>query len=232
MKKLAVVTGSNKGIGFEICKQLAHKGIEVILTARNDDKGKKAEQELKEQGLDVKYHQLDVSDENSVKNLASFIESNYGKLDILINNAGILKDYEGGVLHGEINDIRETLDTNLFGALLVSRHLVPLMQKQNYGRVINISSGMGQLSDMGGGAIGYRLSKVSLNAMTIILANEVKSYNILVNTMCPGWVKTDMGGAGAHRSVEQGADTAVWLATSDENQKTGRFFRDRKEIAW
>lgn len=232
MKKLAVVTGANKGIGFEICKQLAQKGIEVILTARSDDKGKKAEQELKSQCLDVKYHQLDVSDEESVKNIAKFIESNYGKLDILINNAGIFKDYEGGVLHGDINNIKETLDTNLFGALLVSRHLVPLMQKQNYGRVINISSGMGQLSDMGGGSIGYRLSKVSLNAMTKILANEVKNNNILVNTMCPGWVKTDMGGNNAHRTVEQGADTAVWLSISDENQKTGAFFRDRKEIDW
>lgn len=232
MKKIAVVTGANKGIGFEICKQLASNNIDVILTARNDENGKKAEAELISQGLNVKYHQLDVIDENSIKKLANFIEKNYGKLDILINNAGIFKDYEGGVLSGDINNIKETLDTNFYGALLVSRYLVPLMQKQNYGRVVNISSGMGQLSDMGGGSIGYRISKVSLNAMTKILANEVKNNNILVNTMCPGWVKTDMGGANAHRTVEQGADTAVWLSISDDNKQTGKFFRDRKEIPW
>lgn len=232
MAKLAVVTGANKGIGFEICRELAKNGVEVILTARNEDKGKQAEQDLKEQGLNVVFYKMDITDENSIKGLADFIENKYGKLDILINNAGIFKDYEGGVLQGDINNIKETMDTNFYGALLVSRYLVPLMQKQNYGRVINISSGMGQLSDMGGGSIGYRISKTALNAMTKILANEVKNNNILVNTMCPGWVKTDMGGANAHRTVEQGADTAVWLAISDENDQTGKFFRDRKEISW
>lgn len=232
MTKLAVVTGANKGIGFEICKELAKNNIEVILTARNDEKGKQAEQELKDQGLNVKYHKMDITDENTIKELADFINKEYGKLDILINNAGIFKDYEGGVLQGNIENIKETMDTNFYGSLLVSRHLVPLMQKQNYGKVINVSSGMGQLSDMGAGSIGYRVSKTSLNALTKILANEVKENNILVNSMCPGWVKTDMGGSNAHRTVEEGADTAVWLAISEENTQTGSFFRDRKEIPW
>lgn len=231
MGKVAVVTGSNKGIGYEICKQLASNDVEVILTSRNEENGKKAEEELQKQNLNVKFHQLDVTDEESIKKLADFITEKYGKLDILVNNAGIFMDYNGGVLEGDLNNIRETLETNLFGALLVSRHLVPLMQKQNHGAVINISSGMGQLSDMGGGSIGYRLSKTSLNAMTLILANEVKDNKISVNAVCPGWVKTDMGGPGAHRTVEQGADTPVWLALLND-APTGKFFRDRKEISW
>ncbi|RYX91251.1 SDR family NAD(P)-dependent oxidoreductase, partial [bacterium] len=179
----------------------------------------------------VKYHQLDVLDENSIKSLADYINKEYGKLDILVNNAGIFVESSDGVLKGDITNIKVTLDTNLYGALLVSRHLVPLMQKQNSGRVINISSGMGQLSSMGTGSIGYRISKVSLNAMTIILAQEVQENNILVNSVCPGWVKTDMGGANAQRTVEEGADTAVWLALVDNNL-TGKFFRDRKELDW
>ena len=231
MGKVAVVTGSNKGIGFEICRQLAKNNIEVILTSRNEEKGKKAVAELQAQNLNVKYHQLDVLDENSIKSLADYINKEYGKLDILVNNAGIFVESSDGVLKGDITNIKVTLDTNLYGALLVSRHLVPLMQKQNSGRVINISSGMGQLSSMGTGSIGYRISKVSLNAMTIILAQEVQENNILVNSVCPGWVKTDMGGANAQRTVEEGADTAVWLALVDNNL-TGKFFRDRKELEW
>lgn len=231
MKKVAVVTGSNKGIGLEICRQLAKNNIEVILTSRNEENGKKAVADLQAQNLNVKYHQLDVLDENSIKSLSDYIDKEYGKLDILVNNAGIFVSSSDGVLKGDITNIKVSMDTNLYGALLVSRYLVPLMQKQNSGRVINISSGMSQLSTMGSGSIGYRLSKLSLNAMTIILAHEVKENNILVNSVCPGWVQTDMGGANAQKTVEEGADTAVWLALVDNNL-TGKFFRERKELDW
>lgn len=231
MGKVAIITGSNKGIGFEVCHQLAQNNIEVILTSRDQEKGQKAAAELQAQNLNVKYHQLDVLDENSIKSLAAYIDKEYGKLDILVNNAGIFLESSDGVLKGDITNIKVTLDTNLYGALLVSRHLIPLMQKQNSGRVINISSGMGQLSTMGTGSIGYRISKVSLNAMTIILAQEVQENNILVNSVCPGWVKTDMGGTNAQRTVEEGAETAVWLALVDNNI-TGKFFRDKKELDW
>lgn len=231
MGKVAVVTGSNKGIGFEICRQLAQNNVEVILTSRDQEKGQKAVAELQAENLNVKYHQLDVLDEISIKSLADYINKEYGKLDILVNNAGIFVESSDGVLKGDITNIKVTLDTNLYGALLVSRYLVPLMQKQNSGRVINISSGMGQLSSMGTGSIGYRISKVSLNAMTIILAQEVEENNILVNSVCPGWVKTDMGGQNAQRTVAEGAETAVWLALVDNNL-TGKFFRDKKELDW
>lgn len=232
MAKVAVVTGANKGIGLEICRQLAQNDIEVILTSRNEENGKNAESELQAENLNVTFHQLDITNENSVKNLADFINTKYEKLDILVNNAGIFGNYNDGVLEGDIEDIRNTMETNFYGALLVSRYLVPLMQKQNYGRVVNVSSGMGQLNDMGGGSLGYRISKVSLNAMTRVLSDEVKNNNILVNTMCPGWVKTDMGGENAPRTVEQGADTATYLSLLPDNGPTGKFFRDRKEIDW
>jgi NAD(P)-dependent dehydrogenase (short-subunit alcohol dehydrogenase family) len=230
--KIALVTGANKGIGFEICRQLAGKGVQVILSSRDREKGLEACEALSREGLKSDYHQLDVTDEKSVQELAFFIETRYGRLDILVNNAGIMID-QGSVFNPDnIEAIRQTMETNVYGPLQVTHKLIHLMERNNYGRIVNISSGMGQLYDMNGGYPGYRLSKVSINALTRIMADELKGTNILVNTMCPGWVKTDMGGAGAYRTPEEGADTAVWLAMLPDSGPSGKFFRDRKEIPW
>jgi len=229
--KIAVVTGANRGIGLEICRQLAKKGIKVILTARNEEKGKEAVEKLQKEGLDIVFHQLDVTDEKSVQQAANYVKENFGKLNILINNAGIGTDYDNRGLNANIEKIKEILETNTFGPLRVCKAFTPIMLESNYGRIVNISSEMGALNNMGSGSAGYRISKVALNAVTRILASELEDTNILVNSMAPGWVRTDMGGPGATRSVEEGADTAVWLATTD-NLPTGKFFRDREEIKW
>lgn len=229
---VALVTGSNKGIGFEIVRQLAKKGIEVILSSRDEKRGLEACDILTKEGLKVDYHQLEVTDEKSIDEMASFIEKKYGRLDILVNNAGIMSDSGSVFKNNNIENIKETMETNVYGPLLIVQKLLPLMKKNNYGRIVNVSSGMGQLSDMNGGYTGYRLSKVSLNALTKIMAYELKDTNILVNTMCPGWVKTDMGGQNASLTTEEGADTAVWLSMLDDKTHSGKFFRNRKEISW
>lgn len=231
-KKVALVTGANKGIGLEICRQLAKQDFKVILTSRDEARGKKACEELKALDLDIDFHQLEVSDETSVTKAFNYVNETYGRLDVLVNNAGILKHHDQDVFEVPLDEIKEVVETNFYGALLVTQKFVPLMKKNNYGRIINVSSGMGQLNDMGGGYYGYRISKVSLNAITKIIASELKGTNILINTICPGWVKTDMGGSSATRSVEKGADTAIWLANLADNGPSGKFFRDRKEIPW
>ena len=230
--KIAVVTGANRGIGFEICKQLAQKKIKVILTARDEAKGKAAVQKLVKEGLDAVFYQLNVSDATSVKNLADRIQKELGRLDILINNAGIFIDPGKLAQNVELDIVRKTLEINLLGPLSLCQTFIPLMKKHNYGRIVNLSSGMGAFNEMGGGNASYRISKTSLNSMSVILASELRGSNILVNAMCPGWVRTDMGGKNATRSVERGADTAIWLATLPDNGPSGKFFRDRKEIPW
>lgn len=233
MKKIAVVTGANRGLGFETCRQLAKQGIQVVLTSRNEAKGKAAADKLKAEGLDVRYHALDVTSPDSVEHLAQFIRNEFGRLDILVNNAGIAVDFsEGSILNAKIDTFQKTLETNTFGSLLLCQALVPLMKVNNYGRVVNVSSGAGQLTEMNSGYPAYRLSKTALNAVTRILSQELKDTNILVNSVCPGWVRTDMGGPNATRSIEQGVDTIVWLATLPDGSPTGGFFRDRKPIPW
>ncbi len=229
--RIALVTGANKGIGLEICRQLAKERVKVILTARNQQKGKEAAELLQEEGLNVFFHRLDVTEVESIEETARYIESKFGKLDILINNAGIRVDLSDTGLNADIGKIRQTMETNTYGPLCVCQILIPIMRKNNFGRIVNISSDMGVLSEMGSGSVGYRISKTALNAVTRILASELKDTNILVNSMSPGWVRTDMGGSTATCSIEEGADTAVWLATTD-NLPTGRFFRDRKEMEW
>jgi len=233
-KRVAVVTGANRGIGLEICRQLARRGgVRVVLTARDQTKGKAAAGQLRGEGLEVDFHELDVTSEKSVETLAGWLEGTCKRCDILVNNAGILADPRGSrFLDSRPETYRQTLDTNVFGPLLLSQALVPIMKRSRYGRIVNISSGQGQLFEMGAGAPAYRISKTALNALTRVLAAELKGSGILVNSMCPGWVKTDMGGPGAPRTVQQGADTAVWLATLPDDGPTGGFFRDRKTIAW
>jgi len=231
--RIAVVTGASRGIGFEICRQLARLGINVVLTARDPGRGNKAVATLQPQGLNVIFHALDVADPEQIHALADYLARTHGRCDILVNNAGILIDKRGaGVLELQVETLRATLETNFYAPLQMSQALVPLMRKHRYGRIVNLSSGLGQLESMGDGTPAYRASKAALNALTLMLAAATKGSGILVNSMCPGWVRTDMGGASATRSVEKGAETAVWLATLPDNGPTGGFFRDRKAIAW
>ncbi|MFN8674170.1 MAG: SDR family oxidoreductase [Candidatus Sericytochromatia bacterium] len=232
MTKVALVTGSNKGIGFEVVRQFAKKGYTVILTSRDEKKGQEAVTKLKNENLLVDYCVLEVSNSDSVTKAKNYIEEKYGKLDILVNNAGLLLDKNENVFTISEDLIKETMETNFYGALKVTQAFIPLMKKNNYGRIVNVSSGMGQLSDMGGGYTAYRVSKTALNALTKIMANDLRGSNILINTMCPGWVKTDMGGASATRTTEKGAETIVWLSELEENSYSGAFFRDKKEIEW
>lgn len=235
-KKIAIVTGANRGIGFEICHKLAQIGMHVVLTSRNKTKGLIACQKLQEEGLDVIYHQLDILDPKSIQTTLTHIKEKYGRLDVLVNNAGVVLDKNGSsdtsIFKSKLETIRATMETNTYGPLLLCQVGIPLMKKTNYGRIVNLSSGMGQLSEMNGGYVGYRLSKVALNALTRILNGELSDFNILVNSMCPGWVRTDMGGPNATRSIEEGAETAIWLATLPDNGPRGLFFRDKKQIPW
>ena len=233
-RKVAVVTGANRGIGLAVSYQLAKQGIYVILTSRDEAKGKATAEQLQAEGLAVGYHPLDVADSASVQQLTQYVGNQYGHLEILVNNAGVALDFtdNSSILNLQLETLEQTLQTNLYGPILVAQSLVPLMQIQGYGRVVNVSSGAGQLTDMSSGYPSYRMSKTALNAFTRILANELQGRNILVNSVCPGWVRTDMGGPNAPRSPEQGADTIVWLATLPDGGPTGGFFRDRQPISW
>lgn len=228
---IVVVTGGNRGIGFEICRQLASRGAEVVLTARKPEAGQEAVKKLVAQNLAVQFHPLDVTVPQSISALHDFLERTFGRLDALINNAGIIAKAEASGLTVTLATVRETLETNTLAPLLLSQSLVPLLKRSQVGRIVNVSSGMGALSEMQGDHAAYRISKAALNAVTGILAAEL-SGAVAVNSVCPGWVRTDMGGANADRDVSQGADTAVWLALDAPQELTGKFVRDRNVIAW
>jgi NAD(P)-dependent dehydrogenase (short-subunit alcohol dehydrogenase family) len=229
--KTALITGANKGIGYEVARQLAGKGFQVFVGARNRDAGKKAVAKIAEEGGKAIFLEIDVADNQSVTVAAREFAKAADHLDVLVNNAGIIVDGDDAIL--EISDelLRKTLETNTLGALRVTREFVSLLKKSKAPRVINVSSGGGQLT---GGADGwspaYCISKTALNAVTSQLATALPEF--AVNSVCPGWVRTDMGGQGAARSVEEGADTIVWLAADAPQKLTGKFLRDRKEIPW
>jgi NAD(P)-dependent dehydrogenase (short-subunit alcohol dehydrogenase family) len=231
-RRIALVTGANRGIGREIVRQLATKGFTVLLTARDLSKAEAAARELAAEGLDVRPQQLDVTDPASVRGLAKSVEDEFGRLDVLVNNAGIYIDGQQKGIDANLDVVKTTLETNLFGVWRLCEAFIPLMRRKGYGRIVNLSSQMGQLETMDGGYPAYRVSKTSLNALTRILAVELRGTGILVNAGCPGWVRTDMGGPQASRSVEEGADTPVWLVTLPDDGPTGGFFQDRKAIAW
>ena len=232
--RVAIVTGGNRGIGLEICRQLVLRGnLRVVLASRDKTKGDAAIKSIKNPQDTIDSLELDVTSARSIQRFAADITKRYGRCDVLVNNAGVMLDPRGSrVLDSKEKTWHDTLAVNLFGPLLLIQALVPLMQKNRYGRIVNMSSGQGQLSEMGVGTPAYRVSKTALNALTRTLAADLHGSGILVNSMCPGWVRTDMGGSGAPRSVEQGADTAVWLATLPDGGPTGGFFRDRKAIPW
>lgn len=234
--KIAVVTGANRGLGLELVRQLAKNKFQVVLTSRDDTKGLKAVDELNRDGLNVAYHNLDVTSGNSVDAFQTYCQNTFGRVDVLVNNAGVLLDSfdpeNSSILKVDVARIRQTMDVNVYGAIRMAQAVVPMMIKNNYGRIINFSSGLGQLSEMNGSFAAYRLSKTALNAVTCILAAETEGYDIQVNSLCPGWVRTDMGGPNATRHVEEGVDTAIWLAQQPKNRPSGRFYRDRQEINW
>lgn len=232
MQQIAIVTGANRGIGFETCRQLGQLGILTILTSRDEDKGFSASSSLKKQGYEVIYHQLDVTDNESISKLYTFVVDTYGQLDILVNNAGIYIDRGISVFDLPEEILHETMETNFVSVLKMCQAFVPLMRRYGYGRVVNVSSGMGSMSSMVGRSAAYKLSKLTLNALTRIMADELRGENILINTMSPGWVRTDMGGQGAPRSLARGADTITWLATLPSGGPTGGYFEDRKPISW
>jgi NAD(P)-dependent dehydrogenase (short-subunit alcohol dehydrogenase family) len=239
-KRVALVTGGNRGIGYAIGRSLAQRGITVILGVRDPSKGASACSRLQGEDLDVNFELLDVTDGDSLQTAVKHIQAQFGRLDILVNNAGILIDGAENALDISRSTIEKTLQTNVVGPLMLCQNCIALMKAGGYGRIVNISSTLGSLSEMvdpdsayaGVGAPAYRLSKAALNAITTLIAKEVRDYNILVNSACPGWVRTDMGGDQAPLTPEQGADTPVWLATLPDGGPTGGFYSERTLFPW
>ena len=239
-KRVALVTGGNRGIGYAIGRSLAQRGITVILGVRDPNKGATACSRLQGEGLDVNFELLDVTDEDSLQTAVKHIQAQFDRLDILVNNAGISIDDSKNALDVSWRTIEKTLQTNVVGPLLLCQNCIALMKARGYGRIVNMSSTLGSLSEIadpnsayaGVGTPAYRLSKAALNAITTLIAKEVGDDNILVNSACPGWVRTDMGGGQAPLTPEQGADTAVWLATLPDGGPTGGFYRERTRIPW
>ncbi len=227
--RVALVSGGNRGIGLEVCRQLAERGLTVILGSRDEGSGQAAAENLSGH---VVVRRLDVADGESIDRVGASVEEEFGRLDVLVNNAGISNDEGQRGVDADLGRVREALEANLFGAWRLCELAIPLMQRGGYGRIVNVSTGLAALEDMGGGSPGYRISKTSLNALTRILASELRGSGILVNAVNPGWVQTDMGGSAAPRPVEEGADTLVWAATLPNNGPTGGFFRDRRPAPW
>ena len=230
-QRTALVTGANRGIGLEVCRQLAARGLRVILTGRDRGKADAAAATLRDTG-DVDAATLDVTDPHSVSTLAADLSRRGLHVDVLVNNAAVLVAESSGVLETTVEELRATFDTNLFGVVLVSQAFVPGMITRRYGRVVNVSSQAGQLLSMATYAPAYSMSKAALNAFTRQLAAATRGRNVLVNSADPGWVRTRMGGSSAPLSVEQGADTLVWLATLPAKGPSGGFFSERKPIEW
>jgi NAD(P)-dependent dehydrogenase (short-subunit alcohol dehydrogenase family) len=230
--RIALVTGANRGIGLEVCRQLGKQGLRVILTARSRNKAESAVASLRQDGLDIVSALMDAADAESVRACSRDVASRIGDVDVLVNNAAVLLAENADLLDTPIGVFRDTFETNVWGPLMVCQEFVPSMIKRGYGRVVNVSSGAGQLSSMGTYAPAYSISKAALNALTIQLAAATNGTGVLVNCVDPGWVRTRMGGSSAPRSVEKGAETIAWAATFGANGPTGRFFSDKRPLDW
>ncbi len=239
-KKVALVTGANKGIGFEIARQLAQQNITVLMGVRDPERGAAAAKQLQSDGRDAHFLVIDVTRPASIKAAVGKINNDYKRLDILVNNAGIMIDTQSDILALDPAVLHRTLETNVLGPLLLAQAGVPLMKSNGYGRIVNMASTLGSLTDSANPdspyasvpVPAYRLSKTLLNGITVQLVRELRGTNILVNSACPGWVRTDMGGDQAPLTPAQGADTPVWLATLPDGGPTGGFFRDRQPNPW
>jgi NAD(P)-dependent dehydrogenase (short-subunit alcohol dehydrogenase family) len=236
-ERIALVTGANKGIGFEVVRQLRRKRLHVFLGARNSDAGEAAAEKLNREGKEendggtVTFLKIDITSIDSIKRAAEEFSKQGDRLDALVNNAGVLLDDDKDVLTITSEIFETTLHTNTLGALLVSQAFVPFLKKSDAPSIVNVSSGGGQLADGADGwAPAYCISKTALNGVTVQLAAALPKF--AVNSVCPGWVRTDMGGSNASRSVAEGASGIVWLAADAPQSLTARFLRDRKVIAW
>jgi NAD(P)-dependent dehydrogenase (short-subunit alcohol dehydrogenase family) len=227
--RTALVTGANRGIGLEVCRQLAGRGLQVLLSARDLDAAATAARAI---GPAVHAIQLDVTSAVSIDRAKTDIDKRLGGVDVLVNNAAILLNEYDSLIDTPLDNLRRTFETNVLGAVAVSQAFVPGMIDRGYGRIVNVSSRAGQLTTMSGYAPAYSMSKAALNAFTRQMAVATNGSGVLVNSACPGWVQTAMGGRNAPRSVEEGADTIVWLATLLDDGPTGSFFADRQTIAW
>jgi NAD(P)-dependent dehydrogenase (short-subunit alcohol dehydrogenase family) len=231
-KKVALVTGGNRGIGYELVKQLALKGFKVILASRDLEIGHEAAQKLKESNLDVSFVVLDVDNQENILQAAITVNERYGRLDVLINNAGVYLEENKKLVAIDPSILERTMATNFFGAYHVIRSFIPLMEKQGYGRIINVSSEYGAMSEMSYPGVGaYKLSKFALNGLTRLVATEING-DIKINAVDPGWVSSDMGGPSAPRTPKQAAESILWLATVGPEGPNGGFFRDGKQIDW
>ena len=229
MKRTALVTGANRGIGLAIARQLAERGNAVLLGSRDPDAGEQAAESLRRLGLDAAVVRIDLNVPSTIDAALSDIRKSGRTVDVLVNNAGVLQ--EKPLLELTDAQIAESIAAHVTGPIRLVRSLVPDMIARGYGRIVNVSSGWGSFAEGMGGPGAYGVTKAALNALTVRLSKELPP-TIKVNAMCPGWVRTRMGGAGASRSPDEGADTAVWLATLPDDGPTGGFFRDRKPIAW
>ncbi|KQX68102.1 SDR family oxidoreductase [Paenibacillus sp. Root444D2] len=231
-KQVALVTGANRGIGYELVKQLALNGFKAILASRDLEKGHASAQNLKQSGLDVSFVRMDVDDQESIRQAALNVNETFGRLDVLINNAGVYLDENEKLLKTNPAILEKTMSTNFFGAYHVIRSFMPLMEKRGYGRIINISSEYGMMNEMSERGVGtYKLSKLALNGLTRLVAAEIQG-DIKINAVCPGWVRTDMGGPAAPRTPKQAAESILWLATIGPEGPQGGFFRDGQTIDW
>lgn len=229
--QLSLVTGANRGIGFEVCRQLAEQGHPVLLTARDLEKAEHAAAVLHAEGLEVRALRLDVTDAESIRQAGSQVESEYGFLDALVNNAAIDFDQDQTLFDADIDRMNAAFQTNTLGVLRVTQAFLPLLRKSRRARIVNVSSRAGSLVRMTGSTPAYSLSKIALNAMTMMMARQLEGSGILVNAVCPGWVATDMGGPNAG-PVPKGAAGVVWGVTLPHDGPSGRFFRDGEEIPW
>jgi NAD(P)-dependent dehydrogenase (short-subunit alcohol dehydrogenase family) len=230
-RRIALVTGANRGIGLETCRQLLALGLGVVLTGRDARAVTRALDGL-DAGANAIAVQMDVTDPDSIRTALDTAVRRIGPVDVLVNNAAILLHEDAAVLDTPRDGFRQTFETNVFGVIEACRVFVPLMAERGYGRVVNVSSGAGQLIGMSTYAPAYSMSKTALNAFTRILAATYQGQGVLANAIDPGWVRTDMGGPSAPRSVRQGADSIAWLATLPGDGPTGGFFRDRRVIDW
>jgi NAD(P)-dependent dehydrogenase (short-subunit alcohol dehydrogenase family) len=238
--RIALVTGANRGLGFEISRQLGLKGITIVAGAREGADAANTVERLKNEGIDAHSVILDVTAPSTVEVLPELLNVQFGGLDILLNNAGVLID--GGIPPSELDDgiLRATFETNVFGAFAVTRALLPLIRKSSFGRIVNMSSSLGSLASIGDPnspfyqvvCPAYQVSKAALNALTVVFAKELKDTTVKVNSACPGWVRTGLGTERAPLSVEEGADTPVWLATLPADGPTGGFFNSRRPTPW
>ena len=230
--RVALVTGATRGLGLETSRQLLAKGLTVVLTGRDDDALQRAARSLGQDGGRAMTAAMDVTDVGAIERARKFVEQRFGRVDVLVNNAAVLLFEDEDALSIPAEAYRRTFDTNVFGIIEVCRVFAPAMARAGYGRIVNVSSGAGQLATMSTYAPAYSMSKAALNAFTRILAHSYRASGVLVNAADPGWVRTDMGGPSAPRSPQEGADTIVWLATLPDDGPSGGFFRDRHAIEW